>query len=156
MIRYAALESFTKNAYPDAVAKYRWATQDCMSLDKLPYIGRHRKGTNNLYVAAGFNKWGMSGSMVASKLLTELITTGRSELEELYSPQRSMLSKQLIVNIGEAAKRLLSVGGLKCTHMGCKLHRNISEKSWDCSCHGSLFTQNGHVITEPAKKGLKL
>lgn len=152
---YAALEALAAQVYPNAAIRYHWATQDCMSLDGVPYIGRHRAGKENLYVATGFNKWGMTGSMVAAELLCDLIVHGQSDLEDLYSPQRSMLSSQLLMNIGGAAKGLLSIGGPRCAHMGCKLHWNAVEKSWDCSCHGSRFCESGQVIDNPAKKELR-
>ena len=153
---YRDIQSLIEQAYPHATQKYRWATQDCMSLDKIPYIGQHRADSMNLYVATGFNKWGMTGSMVAAEILTGLIVSGRSEWEEVYAPQRSMISKQLFVNIGGAVKGLLSAGGPRCTHMGCKLHWNTTEQSWDCRCHGSRFEKNGHVIDNPAKKEIRL
>jgi len=153
---YAALCKLAKRAYPHATEKYHWATQDCMSLDKVPYIGRHRAGSENLYVATGFNKWGMSGAMVAAELLTDLIVTGKSDLTELYNPGRPMLSRQLFINIGSTAKGLLSFGSPRCTHMGCKLGWNAAEKSWDCACHGSRFDNKGDVINNPAKKGKRL
>ena len=153
---YADLEHSIKIMYPKASIKYRWSTQDCMSLDKVPYIGRHQSGSNNLFISTGFNKWGMSSSMVASNLLADLITTGHSEYEALYSPKRSILTKQLVINVGGAIKGLLSVGGPRCTHMGCKLHKNKDEKTWDCSCHGSRFGTSGHVITGPAKKRINI
>ena len=152
---YASLTAFTKQAYPKAVSKYRWATQDCMSLDQMPYIGRHRRGTSGLYAASGFNKWGMTGSMAAAETLTGLIVHGTHEWAELFSPRRSVLSKQLFVNLGAATAGLLSAGGPRCAHMGCKLHRNIPENSWDCACHGSRFDADGTLITGPAKKGIK-
>jgi len=151
---YAELEAFAKQAYPNTPIKYRWATQDCMSLDKVPYIGRHRRGNSHVYVATGFNKWGMTGSMVASKLLTDLLLHGKSDWESLYSPKRSMLTKQLFVNLGAAATGLLSLGTPRCAHMGCKLHRNEVEDTFDCACHGSRFTTDGHLISGPAKRGL--
>jgi len=153
---YAELRTLAGQAYPNAAEKYHWATQDCMSLDKIPYIGRHRAGAKNLYVAAGFNKWGMTSSMVASRLLTEMITTGKSEWEVLYAPRRSMLSGQLFINLGAAVAGLVSIGAPRCAHMGCKLRWNTTEKSWDCSCHGSRFDKDGHVIDNPAKKGIRL
>ena len=153
---YAEIHNLAKQAYPRAIEKYRWATQDCMSLDKVPYIGRHRSGAQHLYVATGFNKWGMTGAMVAAEVLTDLIVSGKSQWERVFTPQRSMLSKQLVVNLGTAAKGLLSVGGPRCAHMGCKLHWNAGEQSWDCACHGSRFGKNGHVIDNPAKKEIRL
>ena len=149
---YAEIRSLARQAYPHAAEKYHWAAQDCMTLDKVPYIGRHRAGSENLYVATGFNKWGMTGSMVAAELLTDLIVSGKSPWEEVYTPQRTMMSRQLMVNIGAAAKGLLSVGGPRCAHMGCKLHWNMAEQSWDCPCHGSRFEKCGNIIDNPAKK----
>ena len=153
---YAEIRALAKQAYPHAAEKYHWATQDCMTLDKVPYIGQLRAGSENLYVATGFNKWGMTGAMVAAELLTDLVVSGQSKLAELYCPQRPMASRQLFINIGAAAKGLLSIGKPRCAHMGCKLHWNAGEKSWDCACHGSRFDKEGHVINNPAKKGIRL
>ena len=153
---YAELRALAKLAYPGVAEKYHWATQDCMTLDKAPYIGRHRGSSKNLYVATGFNKWGMTGSMVAAQLLTNLIVHGKSDWEDLYTPQRSIMTRQLGINVGAAAKGLLSVGAPRCSHMGCKLHWNTVEQSWDCSCHGSRFDKGGHIINNPAKKRKKV
>lgn len=152
---YSELAALAATMSPHAEIKYRWAAQDCMTLDNIPYIGRHRSGSNNLYVATGFNKWGMTGSMVASKLLCDLIRNGTSELEMLYSPQRSIWTKQLVVNAGSATAGLLTPGGPRCPHMGCKLRKNNAEGTWDCPCHGSRFDEAGHVIDNPAKKGIR-
>lgn len=152
---FEELTKLAKKAYPGAVIKYRWATQDCMTLDNVPYIGRHRAGVKNLYVATGFNKWGMTGSMVASELLCDLIMHGKSELEPLYSPQRFIWTKQLALNSGAAAAGLFSIGGPRCAHMGCKLHKNHTEGTWDCACHGSRFDQAGNVIDNPSKRKIR-
>jgi glycine/D-amino acid oxidase-like deaminating enzyme/nitrite reductase/ring-hydroxylating ferredoxin subunit len=42
-----------------------------------------------------------------------------------------------------------------CTHMGCVVHWNSAERSWDCPCHGSRFNYDGRVIQGPANEDLE-
>ncbi|MBX9035361.1 FAD-dependent oxidoreductase [Gordonibacter massiliensis (ex Traore et al. 2017)] len=152
---YRAIRSFADAAYPGHAECCAWATQDCMSLDGMPYIGVHRRKNPNWYVATGFSKWGMTGSYVAAKAITGLIVKGRSPVEELFSPQRSMLNGELLSNMGTSAANLVKPGK-RCSHMGCSLSHNDVENSWDCPCHGSRFDENGAVVDGPATKPISM
>lgn len=148
-------ETVARTYYPHAKTVARWATQDCMSLDGMPYIGRYSKATPNLYVATGFHKWGMSSAMAAAMLLSDLITNRENPYESLFSPSRSMLHKQLLCNGAETAVNLLRPTKPRCPHLGCALHWNKAEHSWDCSCHGSRFDADGKLLNNPATDDLK-
>ena len=60
---YSELRQKARLYYPNAKEIAAWATQDCISLDKMPYIGKYSSGAGEVYVASGFNKWGMTGGM---------------------------------------------------------------------------------------------
>ena len=152
---WTELRDFTKRCYPDATEKYHWATQDCMTLDGVPYIGRYGAHTEELYVATGFNKWGMTSSMVAAMLLTDEMCGKQSPYADVFSPSRSILRPQLAVNAFEAVVHLLTPTPKRCPHLGCALKWNELEHTWDCPCHGSRFTKDGRLIDNPATGGLK-
>ncbi|MBO5317768.1 MAG: FAD-dependent oxidoreductase [Oscillospiraceae bacterium] len=144
------LESVARKYYPEAKWVSRWATQDCMSLDGSAYIGQYSRSTQDVYVATGFHKWGMTSSMVAARLLTDLILEKDNAYREVFCPQRSMLHPQLAVNTAESLLGLLTPTAPRCPHMGCALKYNPQEHSWDCPCHGSRFTQQGQLLDNPA------
>ena len=144
------LEAYAKKHYPDAREVARWATQDCMSLDSVPYIGRYSKRTPNLFVATGFNKWGMTSSMVAANILADLVQGKKNKYAALFSPSRSMLHPQLLINAAESTIGLLTPTAPRCPHLGCALKYNPQEHSWDCPCHGSRFEKDGKLINNPA------
>lgn len=149
------LRDFTQQYYPKATEKYHWATQDCMTLDGVPYIGPYSAGTSGLYVATGFNKWGMTSSMVSAMVLCELVQGKPSPYAEVFSPSSTILRPQLAVNGFEALVGLLTPSARRCPHLGCALKWNPQEHTWDCPCHGSRFTEDGRLIDNPATGNLK-
>lgn len=147
---WQTLKELAGEYYPGASVEAFWAAQDCMSLDARPYIGKYSARTGELFVASGFKKWGMTGSMVASKVLCDLILGKRSEYEDLFSPSRSVLHPQLAVNAAEAVAHLVLPAKKRCPHLGCGLTWNPQEHSWDCPCHGSRFSASGKLLDNPA------
>ena len=121
-----------------------------MSLDGVPYIGPYSASTSGLYVATGFNNWGMTSSMVSAMLLCDLVQGRESPYGEVFSPSRSILRPQLAVNGFESMVGLLPPTTKRCPHMGCALKWNPQARTWDCPCHGSRFTEGGKLIDNPA------
>lgn len=153
---WKGLEKFARKNYPQTRIAAKWATQDCMSLDGMPYIGQYAKGTPGLYVATGFNKWGMTSSMVSAILLTDLVLGRKSTYAPVFQPSRRILRPQLAVNAWESVISLLTPTVPRCPHMGCALKYNAAEHSWDCPCHGSRFSEDGALIDNPATDDKKI
>lgn len=85
---YKSLETYAKEIYPAMKVKYRWSTQDCISLDKVPYIGDFSNLMPNLYIATGYKKWGMTTSHVAAAIIRDKILNKENKYEEIYKATR--------------------------------------------------------------------
>ena len=144
------LEKFAKKHYPNAEIVEKWAAQDCMTLDDIPYIGQYSKSTPDVFVATGFNKWGMTNSMVAADVLCELVREKNNPYAAVFDPSRTIFHPQLAVNAFESTIGLLTPTSPRCPHLGCALKYNKAEHTWDCPCHGSRFTEHGELIDNPA------
>lgn len=152
---WTELREFARKHYAGAQEVCAWAAQDCMTLDDVPYIGRYSKRTHELYVATGFHKWGMTGAMISAQLLSDMVTGKENDFADVFSPSRSMLRPQLLVNAFEATANLLTPTLKRCPHLGCALKWNDAEHTWDCACHGSRFSEEGKVLDNPANGDLQ-
>ena len=85
---YTELEKKAKELYPDCKVLFRWNTRDCISLDKIPYIGEFSNLYNNMYVGTGFKKLGMTFSNIAGKIVSDKILGKQNEYEDLFTPTR--------------------------------------------------------------------
>lgn len=153
---YDFLERQAEKYFPGGRALARWSAQDCMPHDGIPFIGRYSHFTKDWYVATGYRKWGMSTAMAAARLLSDMIAGKENPYARGFTPQRLHWSGagNFCRDAGESVKGL--TGGLfhrpRCTHMGCRLHWNREEQTWECPCHGSRFDAEGHVLCEPAQR----
>ena len=141
--------------FPETRERCRWVAQDCMTLDGMPYIGPYGRHTPDVFVAAGFNKWGMTSSMAAAMVLTDLVQERQNPWAQVFSPQRSSAYPQLLANIAHSTLNLLRPTVPRCPHLGCALRWNEAEHSWDCPCHGSRFHEDGTLLDGPANGNLK-
>ena len=107
---YRALIDYANEYFTLEDIPYRWSTQDCMTLDGIPYVGQYTSETPNLFVATGFGKWGMTNSTVSSIILRDLIVSGKSPWMDIYNPSRKTIgpsAKNFIVQNANVAGQLL-------------------------------------------------
>ncbi|MCA1030169.1 FAD-dependent oxidoreductase [Bacillus timonensis] len=107
---YEALKSFGEQTFRVEEFLYRWSAQDLFTLDKVPYVGQITSNTNNIFVATGYGKWGMTNGTAAALLIKELITTGNSIYKDLFTPSRFNTDpsvKQFFINNADVAKHFI-------------------------------------------------
>ncbi len=85
--------------------KYEWSTQDYMSFDNMPYIGYVNKKEDNIYIATGFSKWGMTNGTLSAMIISDMILKNNSKYENIFNPSRlgSVLNTEFIkenLNVG--------------------------------------------------------
>ncbi|MDD2494912.1 MAG: FAD-dependent oxidoreductase [Tissierellia bacterium] len=85
---YNELENFLKENFKNYEIISKWSTQDCMTYDKIPYIGNISNNVENIYVATGFNKWGMTGTAAAALILKNKILGIKDDYSEIFDPSR--------------------------------------------------------------------
>ncbi|RXM59059.1 FAD-dependent oxidoreductase [Clostridium tetani] len=107
---YNNLKLFAENNFTVDKFLYRWATQDYITLDSVPYIGNLTSSIENIYVATGFGKWGMTSGTVSGILLKDLILHKESPWQDVFSPSRvnsSNALKNFFVENFDVAKELV-------------------------------------------------
>lgn len=160
---YERLERWADHHFGLDAPAYRWATQDNVSVDKVPFVGRLTRGSDHVYTATGFGKWGMTNGTVSAMMLTDRIVGRPNEWAALFDSKRvnplAAAKKFLEENAGVAGHfvgdRLTHGSNPRCTHLGCVLKKNGAEGTWDCPCHGSRFAADGSLIHGPAISDLK-
>lgn len=143
------LRDFAQRHYPKAAETSHWATQDCMSLDGVPYIGPYSASTSDLYVATGFNKWGMTSAMVSAMVLCDLVQGKQSPYAEVFSPSRTILRPQLAVNGFEAVVNLLTPSAKRCPHLRLRVEMEPAGAHVGLPLPRLPFYRGGQVDRQP-------
>ncbi|WP_207425595.1 FAD-dependent oxidoreductase [Pedobacter sp. SYSU D00535] len=88
---------------------------------------------------------------VAFELVKDYLTTNEESLQDVKTYEGKVMeiegSKCAVHRDGNNQLHVVSA---VCPHMGCLVHWNTAEQSWDCPCHGSRFDKNGEVLEGPA------
>lgn len=195
---YLTLEDYARQLYPNCEILFRWNTRDCITLDKVPYIGLFSNTLDNLYVGTGFNKWGMTSSNVSANIICDMVLGKSNKFAYVFDSTRvkpvknrievkNMISESVnslalkkfksanisLDNIPFNSGGIIDVNNQKvgiykdtsgnifavkpiCTHLGCLLSWNDTDKTWDCPCHGSRFDFMGKNLYDPAFKDLEI
>ena len=105
---YERLEAAAERFYPESSVSACWSAQDCMTSDGIPFIGQYAADRPDWYVATGFQKWGMSSSMVSAMLLRDMICGDENPYAEVFYPSRFSSEElpQILKDSGKAVKGL--------------------------------------------------
>ena len=182
--RFQELERWVRANIPAGEIVWRWVNEDYDTHDRVPFAGELARDARKMYVATGFNGWGISNGTAAAMLIADQIQELVNPWSALYDPQRPLPPKAFnrggdsqsivdaIAEIAAGAGGVIERGEKKiavwkeedgtphalsaaCTHMGCTVTWNNADRTWDCPCHGSMFTCDGEVIHGPATDPLK-
>jgi glycine/D-amino acid oxidase-like deaminating enzyme len=159
--RYERLGAWARERF-GVEPELRWATQDLVPVDGVPFVGESDPVSKGVWVATGFRKWGLAMGSAAAVLLSELIEGSESDWARLFNTRRLRLRASLPSFVRQNAEvglhfvgdRVLKHGNPRCTHLGCLLDWNEAERTWDCPCHGSRFGEGGEVLEGPAVRPL--
>ncbi len=133
--RYRQLEEQASRWFPDAKVVARWSAQDCMPLDSVPYIGQYSTQTPDLYVATGFGKWGMTSSMAAAILLTDLISGRPNPWQPTFDPAR--------FELGPSFKRLTEAAADVISGLAARVAPPATDAQHLAPGHGGVVAQEG-------------
>jgi nitrite reductase/ring-hydroxylating ferredoxin subunit len=175
------LEAWTRRNFEVGDAAWRWVNEDYDSPDRLPFVGASSQAPN-LCIATGFNAWGISNGTAAGILIAQQILGETPAWASIYDPDRKVPkgfnkggdSQSVVHSLddiepGSGAVMNLGQGKIavwkdnvgvpqavsaSCTHKGCIVTWNNAERTWDCPCHGSIFSVDGSVIHGPAVEPL--
>ena len=175
------LEAWTRRNFEVGDAAWRWVNEDYDSPDRLPFVGASSQAPN-LYIATGFNAWGISNGTAAGILIAQQILGKTPAWASIYDADRSAPkgfnkggdSQSIVHSLdditpGSGAVMNLGQGKIavwkdkhgcphavsaSCTHKGCIVTWNNAERTWDCPCHGSIFSADGSVVHGPAVEPL--
>ncbi|APC41241.1 FAD-dependent oxidoreductase [Clostridium estertheticum] len=107
---YVNLKNYAEKNFNVENFLYRWSTQDYITIDGVPYVGKLTSTSENIYVATGYGEWGMTNGTAAATILRDIIVKNESPYQEVYNPSRKILTdgiKNLVKENFDVAKQLI-------------------------------------------------
>lgn len=128
--------------------------RDLLTGKETKYTGLFDASRHNPVKAAG--KFIKENAVNAGQVIKDYIFFKDSKLSDIAPGEGKVLvedgKKLAVYNDGSAGMKAVSA---ICTHLGCVVHWNTAEKTWDCPCHASRFDTEGCIIEGPALTPLK-
>ena len=82
------LAGFLRTEFGIDSIDYQWTNEDYESMDGMPFVGRASSSTDHLYVATGFNAWGITNGTAAGMILCDLISGRDNPWAEVFDATR--------------------------------------------------------------------
>jgi glycine/D-amino acid oxidase-like deaminating enzyme/nitrite reductase/ring-hydroxylating ferredoxin subunit len=86
--RFRSLEAWARQRFDVESVEHRWATQDNMPADGLPFVGRLWPFSDRVLTATGMRKWGIAMGTAAARMLTDAINGDESPWTGTFTPLR--------------------------------------------------------------------
>ncbi|HKG02003.1 MAG TPA: FAD-dependent oxidoreductase [Conexibacter sp.] len=94
-LRYERLEAFAREHWDVRAVEHRWSAQDPSTPDRLPYVGRLTPRSDEVLMATGFAKWGLTNGTAAALLLADLCLGRKAMWADLFDPNRLTVRQSL-------------------------------------------------------------
>ena len=104
------LQAWTQENFPGAELTHSWSAQDYRPADYVPFVGKLPRGGGSIYVATGYNKWGMTNAVAAALAISAEILGGHMPWAETLSERSATAAAALT-----GAKDNLEVGARMAT-----------------------------------------
>ena len=107
---YHRLATWARSHFGPLHIVYRWATQDNVTPDDVPYTGKLNPNSQHVYVTTGYGGWGMTNSMASATLLRDMLTGVENPSQAVYDPARLKLDGlgQIVREGADAMKHLVT------------------------------------------------
>jgi glycine/D-amino acid oxidase-like deaminating enzyme/nitrite reductase/ring-hydroxylating ferredoxin subunit len=86
--RYRRLKQQVRQRFAVAAIEYRWSTQDFVSFDQVPFVGKLGPGSENVYTATGFGGWGMTNGVAAGRIIADAVLGRDPDNMDVFSTSR--------------------------------------------------------------------
>lgn len=154
---YNILEDEVRKYYPNCKVLYKWNTEDCITLDKIPYIGEFSHFMPNMYIGTGFNKWGMTSSNVAANIIVDKILGLDNKYEDVFKATRlhPIKNNAELGNMIKETANSLVINKFKVPEIGVNEEDSFTDivgtENFDASNIDKLDENDNNIIAKGSK-----